>query len=458
MLSALFNSTFGFLLLMGVLVTIHEFGHFYMARRLGFKVLTFSIGFGKSLWRRVGKDGVEYRIGLIPLGGYVAMLDDRVHKVKPEERALAFNSKPIWKRAAVIAAGPLINLIFAVIVLTGLYLYGLPAFKAKLDTPPANSAMAVAGFERGDLILSVDGKKTATYEEAIYRLIEYLDDGVADVVVERNGEEITRRIDLGAPLKLNAEQYFDESMGLRLYMPALPAEIGLIVEDGAGAKAGLQRGDKILELAGLKIAAWNDLLATLQRLNDEDADALDLDIVVLREGERVTLPLHLVRDGTGAFKLGVGVSELPESVLEELASLQTLQKFGPLKALKMATIETYQNSLMIFKFIGRMIKGQIHLNTMAGPVSIADIAGKTLDAGWVYFIKLLALFSVNLGVLNLLPIPVLDGGRLVGLLIEKVVGKGRIPEKVSLMTLQIGALLLFAFMAVVIFYDLSKWF
>lgn len=458
MLSALFNSTFGFLLLMGVLVTIHEFGHFYMARRLGFKVLTFSIGFGKSLWRRKGKDGVEYRIGLIPLGGYVAMLDDRVHKVRPEEQHLAFNSKPIWKRAAVIAAGPLINLVFAVIVLTGLYLYGLPAFKAKIDTPPANTAMATAGFERGDLILSVDGRSVRTYEEAIYRLIEYLDDGVAEVGLERNGEQLTHTIDIGEPLKLNANQYFDEKLGLRLYMPELPAVVGVLVPGGAGEEAGLMLGDQIIELAGLKVRNWNELLRALQTLGAEDAEALDLDIRVVREEKEVELPLHLARDAAGDFKLGVGISEIPASVEEEIRALQTLQKFGPIKALQMATLETYNNSLMIFKFIGRMIKGQVHLNTMAGPVSIADIAGKTLDAGWVYFIKLLALFSVNLGVLNLLPIPVLDGGRLVGLLIEKVVGKDRIPEKLSIMTLQIGALLLFLFMAVVIFYDVTKWF
>lgn len=458
MISTFFNSIFGFLILMGVLVTLHEFGHFYAAKKLGFKVLTFSIGFGKKVWSRTGKDGVEYRIGLIPLGGYVGILDERAHEVKESEKTQTFNAKPIWKRAVVVVAGPLINLVFAVLLLFGLYLYGMPAFKAKLDTPAPNSVMEVAGFERGDEVISVEGVSVRTFEDMMMRFVEYLNDGHLSVEVIRNGRVQQLEINRDEPLRLNAKQYIDTMLGINLYMPLIPAKIAVLTKGGVAEDAGFKIGDEIVTIDGEPINSWQSVLLAMSGFDSKEDNQLHFKVNVKRAGELLEIPVTTTRGENGRFLLGVGVGELTPEMMAEFEEMQTLQKYPVVTAMKYAVLDAYQNSLLIFKFIGRMITGEIHPNMMAGPVTIADVAGKKLDAGWVYFIQLMALFSVNLGILNLLPIPVLDGGRLVGLGIEAVIGKNRIPASISMRIMQFGALFLFMFMAFVIFYDIIKWF
>ncbi len=457
MISTLFNSFFGFLILMGVLVTLHEFGHFYAAKKLGFKVNTFSIGFGKKLWSRIGKDGVEYRIGMIPLGGYVGFLDERAHDVKPDELDQTFNAKPVWKRAIVIAAGPVVNLVFAVILLFGLYLYGMPAFKSIVDTPIENSAMARAGFERGDQIISVEGQEVRTFDDMVMRFVEYLNDGHAEVEVLRDGRVKVLDIEM-EPLRLNANENFNNELGIRPYIPHIPAIVSVLPAEGVAANAGLMINDEIISINGEAIDNWVMLLEVMNKLNQGVENTLIIPVEVLRNGQNLEYPLTLSREVNARFMLGVGVSQASPEVMAEFESLQTLQKYSVVDSLKYAVKEAYQNSLLIFKFLGRMFTGDVHPNMMAGPVTIADTAGKKLDEGWIYFIQLMAIFSVNLGILNLLPIPVLDGGRLVGLGIEAVAGKNRIPASLSMRVMQIGALCLFLFMAFVIFYDIMKWF
>ena len=466
MVSTLLNSTFGFLILMGVLVTLHEFGHFYAGKKLGFKVLTFSIGFGKKIWSRVGKDGVEYRIGLIPLGGYVGFLDERAHDVPPSEMDQTFNAKPIWKRAIVIAAGPFVNLLFAIVLLFGLYLYGMPAFKAKVDTPLPHSVMAQAGFERGDEIIAIEGRPIRTYEEMMMGFVEYLNDGKARVEISREGRLQTLDIEMAEPLRLNANQKLEQVLGLNLYLPIIPAVIEMVTEEGAAKSAGLLKGDEILAVNGQSVANRYEFLAVMNQLEQENGDHVELLLTIKRQdqgardyqAQLLEIPLTITRADNHRFMLGIMLGALTPEIMAEFEGMKTLQKYPILEAFEYAVTDAYHNALLIFKFIGRMITGEVHLNMMAGPVTIADAAGKTLDAGWVYFIQLMALFSVNLGILNLLPIPVLDGGRLVGLGIEAVAGKNRVPQKVSTTVMQLGALFLFIFMAFVILYDITKWF
>ncbi len=458
MISTLLNSTFGFLILMGVLVTLHEFGHFYAGKKLGFKVLTFSIGFGKKIWSRVGKDGVEYRIGLIPLGGYVGFLDERAHDVKPSEMSQTFNAMPIWKRAIVIAAGPVVNLLFAVVLLFGLYLYGIPAFKAKVDTPLPDSVMALAGFERGDEVIAIEGRPIRTYEEMMMGFVEHLNDGEATVEISRDGRLQSLDIKMAEPLRLNAHQKLEQVLGLTLYLPIIPAVIEMVTDEGAAKSAGILKGDEIVAVNGDSVTNRHEFLAMMHQFEQEDFHQVALLLTVNRQGTLLDIPLLITREDNGRFMLGVMLGALTPEIMAEFEEMKTLQKYPVINAFKYAVTDAYHNSLLIFKFIGRMITGQVHLNMMAGPVTIADAAGKTLDAGWVYFIQLMAIFSVNLGILNLLPIPVLDGGRLVGLGIEAVAGRNRIPARLSTMVMQFGALLLFTFMAFVILYDITKWF
>ncbi len=458
MIASFFNSAFGFLILMGVLVTLHEFGHFYAAKKLGFRVLTFSIGFGKKVWSRVGKDGVEYRIGMIPLGGYVGFLDDRAHDVQPSEMDQTFNAKPVWKRAIVIAAGPFVNLAFAVVLLFGLYLYGMPAFSAKVDTPLPNSVMESAGFERGDEVLAIEGRPVRTYEEMMMGFVEYLNDGSASVDINRNGQLRTLAIEMDAPLRLNANQKLEQVLGVTLYMPLIPATIEMVTDDGAAKSVGLRKGDEIVAVNGESISNRHQFLAIMHRFEQMDIAQLSLQLTINRDDQLLEIPLTINRADNQRFMLGVMLGALSPEIIAEFEAMKTLQKYPIIEAFEYAVADAYHNSLLIFKFIKRMITGEVHLNMMAGPVTIADAAGKTLDAGWVYFIQLMALFSVNLGILNLLPIPVLDGGRLVGLGIEAIAGKNRIPARLSMIVMQLGALFLFIFMAFVILYDITKWF
>lgn len=458
MISALFNSAFGFLILMGVLVTIHEFGHFYAGKKLGFKILTFSIGFGKKLWSRVGKDGVEYRIGLIPLGGYVGFLDERAHDVPPSELSQTFNAKPIWKRAVVIAAGPLVNLVFAIILLFGLYLYGMPAFKAKVDTPLPHSVMEKAGFQRGDEVIAVEGRSIRTYDDMMMAFIEHLNDGRATVDVNREGRVHTLDVEMESPLRLNANQKLEQVLGLSLYLPMIPATIEMVADDSVAKSVGIVKGDEIVAVNGQSISNRYEFLSLMSSYEQQKIDLLPLQITINRQGQLLDISLTINRGDNQRFLLGVMLGALTPEIAAEFEAMKTLQKYPILDAFSYALTDTYHNGLLIFKFIGRIITGEVHLNMMAGPVTIADAAGKTLKAGWVYFIQLMALFSVNLGILNLLPIPVLDGGRLVGLGIEAVAGRDRIPAKFSMMVMQLGALFLFIFMAFVILYDITKWF
>lgn len=458
MVSTLLNSTFGFLILMGVLVTLHEFGHFYAAKKLGFKVLTFSIGFGKKVWSRVGKDGVEYRIGLIPLGGYVAMLDDRAHDVDPSEMDQTFNAKPIWKRAIVIAAGPLVNLLFAVVLLFGLYLYGMPAFKAKLDMPLPDSVMEQAGFLRGDEVVAIEGRPIRTYEEMMMGFVEYLNDGEAQVDILRDGLVQTLNIEMEEPLRLNANHKLEQVLGVNLYMPLIPAIIEMTTDDGVAKSAGILKDDEIIAVNGESVSNRYEFLSIMHRFEQDKGQEVSLLLTINRQGQLLEIPLSIMRGDNDRFMLGIMLGALTPEIIDEFEAMKTLQKYPVLESLQYAVTDAYYNSLLIFKFIGRMVTGEVHLNMMAGPVTIADAAGKTLDAGWVYFIQLMALFSVNLGILNLLPIPVLDGGRLVGLGIEAIAGRDKIPARLSMVVMQLGALFLFTFMAFVILYDITKWF
>ncbi len=447
----LLASLAGFLILIGILVTVHEFGHYYVAKRLGFKVLTFSIGFGKSLWQYRGKEGINYRIGLLPLGGYVEVLDERVHEVKEEDRHREFNAQPLWKRFAMVAAGPAANILLAILLYWGIYMAGVSALQPFLGAPEEKTPFAEAGIERGDRLLTIDNTPVYSIHDAVEKLIDHLGDGKAQLLVERNGKERELTLDLGAPLQINAEEDFLGELGFSLYMPKLEPRIDQLVEGALAERLGLKPEDLILKLGAVEIEEQREIAPALAQLREEGKESITLE--VLRKDEVITLvaPYH------GEEQLGVIIAA-NEQFIEELNALYTLQKYPPWESFKFSLSKTYDGSLMVWRFIYRMIKQEIHINTMAGPVTIANVAGSQLRSGWIDFIELLALFSINIGMLNLLPIPVLDGGRLVGFMIEAVVGRDRIPESLGRMTLSFGLFLLFLFMVTVLYIDLTRWF
>ncbi|MBS7816372.1 RIP metalloprotease RseP [Wohlfahrtiimonas chitiniclastica] len=445
-LETFFRSVGGFIILMGLLVTIHEFGHFYVARKLGFAVSKFSIGFGKNIWSRKGKDGIEYAVGLIPLGGYVAFVDDDGHTESFSE-GMKFKEAPIWKRACVVAAGPLANIVLAIALLWGLFMYGVPAYKPYVEVT-AEQPFASAGLQNGDLIRTIDGENVESFTDMMQKLIEYLDDGRAEIIYERNGKERYATLDIGESLKLDAKTDLYKELGVNLYLPALKPIVSEVVAGSAAATAGLMKGDDIIEIAGHPTPEWHDVLTVAADLKDGQA----VEVIIDRGGKTERKTLMPQADADGRVRLGVMIDA---SIYKDLV---TKDRLGPIDALSAAVHKTVSDGLMVFKFLGRMITGDFHINTMAGPVSIANIAGQALASGLVYFVQLAALFSINIGLLNLLPIPVLDGGRLVGLGIEKIMGKHQFPDSIKVKVLQLGALVMFIFMAVVISYDVAKWF
>ncbi len=451
----IFYSLFGFLLLMGVLVTIHEFGHYYVARKLGFKVLTFSIGFGKTIWQRHGADGVNYRIGMIPLGGYVEMLDERLHQVNSEEMGQTFNAQPLWKRAAVVIAGPGANLLLAFLLLWGLYMTGIPSYKAYIDQPDVGTPFATAGLEAGDLITSVDGSTIVTIGDLGEKLIEHLGDGRAEIEYLRNGSYNVGVIELEGPLRLEAKTDLNAELGFRLYLPKIPPLVGAVIPNGVADRAGVKAGDMMHSLGGVPITEWNDIPRTLNQLIA--AEEFEGVLSVERNGVLYESPYRLEADDEGRYLLGIQ-SEITDELRQEMQSLLVDQKYNPLAALRLAAEKTYEGSLFLFKIIYRMIKGEVHLNMMAGPLTIADIAGKSIKMGVVQFIHLLALLSINIGMINLLPLPILDGGRLVGFAIEGLVGRDRIPKRLAEMTMQLGFFFIIGFMLLVLYFDVTRWF
>lgn len=446
-LEIFFRSIGGFIILMGILVTIHEYGHFYVARRLGFAVTKFSIGFGKDIWKRKGKDGIEYAIGILPLGGYVAFVDDAKNH-EGELNGMPFNQGKIWQKTAVVAAGPLANIGLAIVLLWGLFMYGMPAYKPYIEVAGQSSPFAEAGLKSGDLIISIDGDRVSSFEFMMQKMIEHLDDGQLDIVYERNDNVRQTTVDIGGPLQLDAQTNLYKELGINLYLPPLKPVVGAIVNNSGAAHSGLAVEDLILSVAGESVEEWRDLLDVVSKLKANES----IDIVVLRNNQREIFSMVPLADEAGDLKLGIAVNS------EVYKNLITKERLGPIDAFGAALEKTVNDGAMIFKFIGRMIKGDYHINTMAGPVSIANIAGQALASGLVFFIQLTALFSINIGLLNLLPIPVLDGGRLVGFGIEKIMGKHQFSDNIKMRVLQIGAAVMFVFMAVVIGYDVIRWF
>lgn len=446
-LEAFFRSIGGFIILMGILVTIHEYGHFWVARKLGFAVTKFSIGFGKNIWSRQGKDGIEYAIGMIPLGGYVAFVDDESESKEPLN-GMPFKQGKIWQKTAVVAAGPLANILLAIVLLWGLFMYGVPAYKPYIEITEQNAPFAEAGLQSGDLIVSIDGDSVDSFNFMMQKMIEHLGDGTAEIIYERNGSARQAVIDIGGALQLDAKTNLYKELGVTLYQPPVPPIIGMIVENGGAANSGLAVDDLITSVAGQPVSQWSDLLKIVSSLKENEAIIIE----VIRNHQIEAFTMTPLKDASGELKLGIGVDA------EIYKDLVTKERLGPVDALSAAVAKTIDDGSMIFKFIGRMISGDFHINTMAGPVSIANIAGQALASGLVFFVQLTALFSINIGLLNLLPIPVLDGGRLVGFGIEKLMGKHQFPDSVKILVLQIGAAMMFIFMAIVIGYDVARWF
>ena len=448
------QTALAFIVALGMLVTIHELGHYLVASWCNVKILRFSVGMGKVVYsRKFGADQTEWALSILPLGGYVKMLDAReqnIDEISEQDLPREFNRQSVWKRIAIVAAGPIANFIFAIVLFAVLYMIGIPEPVAKIRVPSETSTAYLAGLRHGDIINTVNGENIQTWPELRWKLLQLgLDKLDAKVGLKRVNKDRSSSFDqmeISLPLSQlsnkDLESDFTVKMGFALARP--DAILGVVMENGPASLAGLKEGDKIVEVDGKPLL-----------------DGLDfLEIINASPSKKLLL---LVRQGAQEFEVNI----TPESHVDNgqkigrikvqlmLAPDMLIIPIGPVDAIFKGVQKTWETSILTFKMIGKMLTGEVSWKNVTGPITIADYAGKTSSAGMISYFSFIALISISLGVMNLLPIPVLDGGHLLYYSLEVLTGKP-VSERFSGMAQRVGVALLMSLMALAFFNDIVR--
>ena len=441
-----------FAVILGVLIIVHEYGHYCVARWAGVKVLRFSVGFGRPLWsKRIGRDGTEWAIGMFPLGGYVKMLDEREGEVAPEEWHRSFNRKSVWRRMAIVAAGPAANFVLAIFVYWGLFWHGMEELKPILGTPVAASPAHSAGVENGERVLKVGGKQVQTWQDMRWNFLRQAvaQDSVELELVNQRGEISFRRLDVSASSEDEWKGDALEKLGITFYRMKIPPVIGQLSPDGVAARAGLLAGDEIVKINEIQVITWPDVVRTVR-----GSPGKSLDLNVLRNGRLQTIRVVPVSVEEGGREIGrIGAAVRDNGSLRK--DLMITVRYGPVASLGKAINETWDKSVFSLVMIGKMISGEVSWRNISGPVTIADYAGQSARLGMDYYLKFLALVSISLAVLNLLPIPILDGGHLLYYVVE-VIKRKPLSERSMEIGQQIGLGLLMLLMAFAFYNDINR--
>ena len=441
------HSLIFFLIALAILIIIHEYGHFWVARRCGVKVLRFSVGFGKPIWQKVGKDGTEYVLAPIPMGGYVKMLDEREMPVSEEQAQFAFNRQSLAKRVAIVSAGPIANLIFAILAYWMLFVVGVSGIKPIIDDVHPASIAAQAGLNPSDEILQVDGKRTPTWNSVYKALIQKAEYGErTEILVLTSG--IVQQYALVIPqVSIDQASSILDKIGIEPLRPAIKPVLGEIVPDSPAQKAGLKVGDVLLSSQQQTIDNWSKWVELIQA-----SAGKELNIEIQRNEQRLTLTLTPQAGDDGKGRIGAAVDASQSTIPQEL---QAELSYGPVEAVWQAVIQTWDFSSSTLKSLWGMITGKVSTDNLGGPISIAQIAGSSAEQGVTSFISFLAMISITLGILNLLPIPMLDGGHLAMFAVEAVRGKP-ISEITQMQIQKVGFLILIMVMFIAFFNDLTR--
>lgn len=451
-MSGFVTNVLALLLTLGILIAFHEFGHFWTARKLGVKVLRFSVGFGKPLWmRKSGPDQTEYVLAAFPLGGYVKMLDEREGEVAEEELHRAFNRKSVWRRFAIVAAGPIFNFIFAILAFWLMYLIGVPGTAPIIGEVTPKSVAAMAGFKTGDRIIEIDGRKTPTWSVARFNLLDasLTTDEVNFQVQAESGQSHLLKIsvaDISSEIK---QKRLLAHLGIAPFRPALPAVMGKLTSGDPADTAGFISGDLILQVNNQTINDWMDMVEIV-RANPGQT----LQVGIERDGQAQIITVTPAIKETDAGNIGrIGAAPAaPKQLPEELLAREEYPVF---ESLTVAMAKTWQLSVLTLRMIGKMIVGEVSVKNLSGPITIATYAGYTANIGLTAFLYFLAIVSISLGVLNLLPVPLLDGGHLMYYLVEIVKGSP-VSDVLQLKMQQVGIAFLLVLMCLALYNDVVR--
>lgn len=441
-----------FLVTIGVLVVVHEYGHYWAARRCGVKVLRFAIGFGNPLYTRIyGKDRTEFVIAALPLGGYVKMLDEREAPVPEADLSRTYNRQNVWKRMFIVCAGPLANLLLAILIYWMLFMVGVPGMRPLLGEVAEGTPAAQASLRAGELIAKINGAEVPTWQDVRWALLQQsLKNNTVEIeAVSAKNEIHLHRLDLQALKGDDFETDMLDKLGLNAAIPQMPARVGELLEGGAAKRDGLLIGDQIVAVDGTPVLDWENFV---QSVRGSPGKTLNLEI--MRAGEKLKFritPDSVKEDGRQVGKIGaafrMGDTELKKYMAET--------RYPPLAALGYACSKTWETSILSLKMLGSMVMGSMSWKGVSGPVTIASVAGQTAHIGWKAFAGFLALVSISLGVLNLLPIPVLDGGHLMYYIVEVLKGKP-VSERAMEFGQKAGLALLGMLMTIALYNDINR--
>ena len=445
-------SFLAFIVAIGILVTFHEFGHFWTARRLGVKVLRFSIGFGKPLWTFKDKKGTEFVLAAIPLGGYVKMLDEREAPVPESEKKYAFNQKPVWARILIVFAGPLFNFIFAVFAYWLMFMIGISGWVPQIGEVTPGSIAARAGVVAGEEIVSIDNQLTKTWQQIAKQLMNRIGDKDTLEMQTKETDGIrTHYLNL-SDWELKGERPdLLRGLGIEPYQPPIPPVVFEVMPDEPAHAAGVLPEDVIVAVNGKPIQEWKNFTDIVIKSIDRP-----IQLTVKRHEETKELTVTpRAKEGVNGEMIGfaglvVKTVKLPEELIRK-------ERLGPIDAFFAATHKTQEYIVISFKLIGKMVVGELGLKTLSGPITIAQGAGASMVVGLQYYLGFLALISISLGVLNLLPIPILDGGHLLYYVIEGITGKP-VPDHIQVYGFKVGLMLLIFLMTVAFYNDLLRLF